>query len=154
MQRLEGDVNLDEMGPLGRLIHVLATAAKQGRLRRMGDRVLRPHPTIRGVFVHHQLSLDFINAALLDDPVYSTGVFVKKLDEWFAEQDHPLFPIIRPADVDRAAIAFRDGWFDVETCQWFPMDDAERLALVRQAAGDPDADFGLLALAGIVGAME
>ena len=53
-------------------------------------------------------------------------MFAKKLDEWFVTQDHELFPMIRERDVDDAALSFRDGWFNVVTCMWYPMDDDKR----------------------------
>ena len=139
LKRLEGAVCLDDMATFQRFIHLLVTAARG--LRRMEDHVFEPHPTIRGVFEPGSSSIDYINDVLRDDPVYQTGVFAKKLDEWFVLQDHKDFPIIRPGDIDRAALSFRDGWFDVVTCKWFPMDDNERRELCGEDSPSPPMTF-------------
>ena len=52
------------MDPLERLIHLLAASAQGEDLRRMGDRTMAPHPTIRGVFVEGISSINFINEVL------------------------------------------------------------------------------------------
>jgi hypothetical protein len=137
VERLAGAVCLEDMAPMQRFIRLLATAASDDGLRRMDDHVYKPHPTIRGVFVADRFSSDFINDVLRCDPVYHSGVFAKKLDEWFLTQDHELFPMIRERDVDDAALSFRDGWFNVVTCMWYPMDDDKRRELCGSAPDPP-----------------
>eukprot|EP00038_Savillea_parva_P005522 m.157162 g.157162 ORF g.157162 m.157162 type:complete len:135 (-) comp11727_c0_seq4:3335-3739(-) len=56
-----------------------------------------------------------------------------KLAEWVEMQDHVDFPLVRPRELRRDVIAFRDGWVDVENGTWYPADDAERAALCVDA---------------------
>jgi hypothetical protein len=155
-KRLKGDFNLDDMEPFERLVHLLTLVARRDGLRRMEDRVMQPHDHIAVVYVAYvpddlapdhnpkahdvpqNLALDFINRTLLNDPVYHRNVYTKKLQEWFMTQDHPHFPMIRPKDVCREAMAFLDGLYNIAEHSWHPKNLLNQPAIENNPENNPD----------------
>lgn len=137
MAHLEGEDKIETMRPFERFVHLLTVAAHERGLRRMGDRVLVPHENIRGVFVDSGCARDLINETLREDHVFQQGANMRRLEEWFSSQDHPRFPILRPQDLQDNVISFKDGWLDINTMKWYPVDDAERFELLGAHVDPP-----------------
>ena len=119
--KLKGDICVDRLTGMERLIRLLSHHAYQHGDYRKDDRVFQPHPAIHGALVPADLSVDYINDCLRGDREFSKRPYVAQLDQWFQTQDHPRFPMIRKQHISRTAIGFRDGWVDAATGVWHPV---------------------------------
>lgn len=125
LELLEGEVNTEAMKPCERFIHLLSLEAKVNKYQRRNGQVMKPHESIRGVYLPLMSGSEYINVVLRNDEVFQTDTFVKKLTDWFETQDHPDFPLMDAGS--RTTIAFRDAWIDItkpDGLYW--MDDDKR----------------------------
>jgi hypothetical protein len=78
----------------GHLIRFAILAyAKSNNLRRSGDRVLKPHASVGGVFLDYKAASDFINMVCKDMPEFhSPKVTMSSTLSWFEGHDHSYFP--------------------------------------------------------------
>ena len=89
----------------------ILTHAKSNNLRRSGDRVLKPHASVGGVFLDYKDASDYINLVCKDMPEWhSPKVTMSSTLSWFEGHDHSYFPRITQAELRQDVIEFRNGY--------------------------------------------
>lgn len=98
------------------------------KLRRKGDYIMEPHPNVYGAFVEVKDVSDksvssekYINGLLRACEAYNTSTQLKRLQTWFHQTDHVSFPIIYENDCDRLFTAFRDGYVNRKTREFYDL---------------------------------
>jgi phage/plasmid-associated DNA primase len=101
----------------------LTESGKALKAARMGDCLMRPHPTIIGVYEQSISMEDFINETLRDDGVFQEKNFMPDLHSWFRQCDHRDFPLIDHQKCDSNIIAFTNGYLDINTLLFYTLSE-------------------------------
>jgi hypothetical protein len=72
---------------------------------------------MQGVLTTEVEASTFINFALMTQNLFISAD-VKKLGKWFTRNDSMIFPLLTEASFDNTIIAFRNGYFNLETLQF------------------------------------
>lgn len=104
-------------------IHVVTQVAMKNNYSRTHDTVQAPHPTIPCVSVAFMPFKEFINYALACDADRSSKSALTKVILWMEQVDHPRFPIECEDNLQTSRVAFRNGYFDLDTLELHRWDD-------------------------------
>ena len=104
-----------------RVIFALLLEGESNNLRRKGDSVMKPHDTIKGVYVHSDEAMDFINETCGDMGEYHhKSVTTAKIVKWFMSRDHYMFPMITTKKTLQDTIGFTNGMYNYHTDTFVP----------------------------------
>ena len=114
-----GPKDITMMTKVQRLQYLLVKQGMHLHGARMGDYMMTPHATIKGVYEQGAKLEDFINATLKEDAVFQEKNFVPDLMGWFHQCDHQDFPLIDHQKCDTNIIAFSNGYLDINTLLFY-----------------------------------